>query len=1061
VLYGLRDNVIDFENLQQYWNMDSTTLKKLFASKMMMMFVVSTDGLTTLPLCYFPTSSTTPEYIAKKFQDACEILSKEGIDIIWGSSDGWDTRLIFVNNMKRYNALKGLPYHHFFDYVHLVKNLRNFIEGQKIWAKDDAAIATAMQVLWIVWEDESDKDYEQLQQLVKIDSLKPEDKMNLAHVLVVMNPTLTNILQQRSDPALRLLGQYFHHMNQLYLSIHDNKMDYSDKVQTFQSALDFFKTIGGSVTSECIGSLEETLQSLRQIHPHVVNNHTSHFGTNVNENFFSKIRQRILYPNLYDFYVAAQRAWDELTKQHNKDPLHPMPQRNYSKHFYNLLQPDAFQREDLVSLNGRQLRKELKKEGSNCEKEVNDNIIDENEPHSIVNCIESHSQQTSNTNQEYKSQRAHQNEKMCLNHILTEPQPVSLATDQNILQTIFRLSGMQEFSANLSSTIVDKEKWLNDDLVNLSVSLRKCQKMAVLSSHTVICRSFYEWTIVKETKDQFLSGQIDQIAMPMNVNGNHWVLVIARRYDATCYVIDPLGRNTEHPASFCNWLRDFVSLPEGQLWQFKHPTMTTACQTDTFSCGVWIALFTHMLSTNPNSTIEDIINKSRLVSIIEYRANLLSEISSYCINGRVKMTESGYHLETEQIVSSKNMSPTETIVKECKDPTWSKMLKLALDYKPTSRRLSIRQATCKVNPTRTRVKSGRIHCLKCMKTYTYRASYLRHMSDVHPKAKTETELNTELDENGVFVDREVIAVNNDIILENPIEFVDSATIYDEVVKRNASEDDQGVIVWIDCETTAGKNQEIVEIACLPWNSPAAPFVQLVKPTYEDITYHGTKVHGINMNDVNGNRGWKEVGQEFVDYLRAISANKPIYLVAHHVDSDRAFIINDLKRYNLELPSNVQWCCTLKMVKSLYPSLDSHSLKDLCSRFKIVIHDQHRALSDVKSMVAMVHQVIQARFGQEHSVFDEVINYCTQALLPNEGRKMDDPIIRTVWTPEETKKIVALLHENKDTPPKSIPWDTISKSVNKTVEQCKNKRRSLNTLSNKKNEAAAAKTKVQK
>jgi len=65
-------------------------------------------------------------------------------------------------------------YYHIFDYVHIVKNLRNTLLNQLLGGFHDPKISFCMKYLVEFWEND-----DELQRSVSINALNPTDKMEL------------------------------------------------------------------------------------------------------------------------------------------------------------------------------------------------------------------------------------------------------------------------------------------------------------------------------------------------------------------------------------------------------------------------------------------------------------------------------------------------------------------------------------------------------------------------------------------------------------------------------------------------------------------------------------------------------------------------------------------------------------------------------------------------------------------------------------------------------------------------------------------------------------------
>lgn len=62
----------------------------------------------------------------------------------------------------------------------------------------------------------------------------------------------------------------------------------------------------------------------------------SHLSTLCVENFFSIIRSKILYPNIYEYSVVYSKAWNEFIKRNTMDLAMTLPSRQLSSnHYYN------------------------------------------------------------------------------------------------------------------------------------------------------------------------------------------------------------------------------------------------------------------------------------------------------------------------------------------------------------------------------------------------------------------------------------------------------------------------------------------------------------------------------------------------------------------------------------------------------------------------------------------------------------------------------------------------------------------------------------------------------
>jgi hypothetical protein len=87
--------------------------------KVLQVFFVSLDGTISLPLCFFPTTGSSGSSVFQKLSPLMSSFAEHGIEITWGSSDGFSGSSDFVRKMH----LSFPQYAHVFDYIHILKNL--------------------------------------------------------------------------------------------------------------------------------------------------------------------------------------------------------------------------------------------------------------------------------------------------------------------------------------------------------------------------------------------------------------------------------------------------------------------------------------------------------------------------------------------------------------------------------------------------------------------------------------------------------------------------------------------------------------------------------------------------------------------------------------------------------------------------------------------------------------------------------------------------------------------------------------------------------------------------
>jgi len=126
-LVGLVDGPVSEKEVNlRDWNEGQT--KASLVTKAFEVFFVSTDGKACVPVGFAGTSGISGDDMMKLLVPLMEIFKKNGIDIEWGSSDGFSSNMKFIAAMKK----AGSNYLHFFDPSHILKNLRSVVEDHTI-----------------------------------------------------------------------------------------------------------------------------------------------------------------------------------------------------------------------------------------------------------------------------------------------------------------------------------------------------------------------------------------------------------------------------------------------------------------------------------------------------------------------------------------------------------------------------------------------------------------------------------------------------------------------------------------------------------------------------------------------------------------------------------------------------------------------------------------------------------------------------------------------------------------------------------------------------------------
>jgi len=239
-------------------------------------------------------------------------LFKEHTDITihWGSSDGFQSHKTFLRDI-----LKEYPdYLHFFDVVHILKNLRNHILNK---AMELDGIKFSMKTLRELRDSDDNDVRRRFRKLVPHDPV-PTDKMEMKMVSMLLKPDLIAALCEGA-PAAKKLGEYFQEMRDLEDGMMNNDLTWEERLGKLAAAEEYFRKLKGSL-GDMHHQIATTATSAKKIHemaPTLVA--YSVFGTLIVENFFSTIRAKIRYPSLWEYSIVYSRAWMELIKNNADD----------------------------------------------------------------------------------------------------------------------------------------------------------------------------------------------------------------------------------------------------------------------------------------------------------------------------------------------------------------------------------------------------------------------------------------------------------------------------------------------------------------------------------------------------------------------------------------------------------------------------------------------------------------------------------------------------------------------------------------------------------------------
>lgn len=174
-------------------------------------------------------------------------------------------------------------------------------------------------------------------------------------------------------------------------------------------------------------------------------------------------------------------------------------------------------------------------------------------------------------------------------------------------------------------------------------------------------------------------------------------------------------------------------------------------------------------------------------------------------------------------------------------------------------------------------------------------------------------------------------------------------------------------VAFDTETSGAYpvGSEIVEIGAVKWRGDEIlgqfqALIRPVRPMGEEVI----KIHGITNEMVAEAPSLSEVLPRFMEFLG------DAMLIAHHAPFDLGFLVYDLERLGMKVPTGPALCSSL-LARRLIPESPNHRLQTLVSVLNLGQNTAHRALDDAESCQRLA-KICFARTGDDASL-SEVIN----------------------------------------------------------------------------------------
>ena len=296
------------------------------ATHVIQFFLVSANGAASLPIGFHPMTAINGEKVFNIVEPLFKMLSEGelALEVIATTSDAFPSNTVLMSKLKD----KGYKSVHIFDPLHLLKTMRNNLWNQ-ILSKD--GIEFNLNTLDDLLKS-SDTPTRQIFNKVHPGSPFPKDQMDLAPIRKLLSPELIEKLRERPEPHVKKFGEYLQNMRIFDLATTDNSMGNEERFSRLRLVVDYFKTLKG-LTWGIIDQLSTTVSSIQHVYDlsrkegEEFEFRVSVLGTIVVENFFSTVRAKCRYPNLWEYAVFSRRALFELIKANSSDYLFVGPKK--------------------------------------------------------------------------------------------------------------------------------------------------------------------------------------------------------------------------------------------------------------------------------------------------------------------------------------------------------------------------------------------------------------------------------------------------------------------------------------------------------------------------------------------------------------------------------------------------------------------------------------------------------------------------------------------------------------------------------------------------------------
>jgi len=197
--------------------------------------------------------------------------------------------------------------------------------------------------------------------------------------------------------------------------------------------------------------------------------------------------------------------------------------------------------------------------------------------------------------------------------------------------------------------------------------------------------------------------------------------------------------------------------------------------------------------------------------------------------------------------------------------------------------------------------------------------------------------------------------------------------------------------------------KIVEIMCLNYdtNEECGTLINPECIIPEEVV----KIHNIKNEDVKDSPTFKTFFPKIIDFI-----GQDAYLIAHNGDRfDKPLLLQEMENIGIKCPKNWKFIDTLKISRTLYPSLTHHTMDVFREKFGINMINSHRANKDTKDLSIIYNKFSEGKTGYEMYKMSKNFVYIKMPFGKHKKLNIKDvPIDYVQWMTRE-----GIFHNDKD------------------------------------------------